>query len=400
MIFRFCLYGLLKNQRYFAPFWVLAFLDKGLSFATIGSLIGVREISVTLLEVPTGAIADTLGRRWAMICSHLAYVAAFFTFAFADNLAALFAGMFAFAVGEAFRTGTHKAIIFTWLKSQGRESEKTEIYGRTRSWSQIGSALSTVIAASLVFALQDYTAIFWLSAIPASLNVVNFLGYPKELDGASRESARLGSVFATIWQATLSCFRSKQLSRPIAESMGFEGVYTASKDYLQPIIQQMVLAMPILAAWDATRRTSMLVAIIYTSLYVLSSVASRRAGRIAERLGGNVAAARTLWRWFGIAYFVLLVGTLAGWHIMAVSSFVLLAVLQNIWRPILVSRVADHADEAALATVLSVESQAKSLGAAIAAPIIGLAVDLASPHYQFVPIAGLGILVAVMMGRR
>ena len=72
MIARFCLYGFLKNQRYFAPFWILAFLDKGLSFATIGVLIGFRQICVTFCEVPTGALADVLGRRWAMILSHLA----------------------------------------------------------------------------------------------------------------------------------------------------------------------------------------------------------------------------------------------------------------------------------------------------------------------------------------
>jgi uncharacterized membrane protein YfcA len=39
MLFRFSLYGFLKNQRYFEPFLVLAFLEKGLSFFEIGLLI-------------------------------------------------------------------------------------------------------------------------------------------------------------------------------------------------------------------------------------------------------------------------------------------------------------------------------------------------------------------------
>jgi hypothetical protein len=31
MLFRFSLYGFLKNQQYYDPFLILAFLDKGLS---------------------------------------------------------------------------------------------------------------------------------------------------------------------------------------------------------------------------------------------------------------------------------------------------------------------------------------------------------------------------------
>ena len=36
MLFRFSLYGFLKNQTYFEPFLVLAFLEKGLNFGMIG----------------------------------------------------------------------------------------------------------------------------------------------------------------------------------------------------------------------------------------------------------------------------------------------------------------------------------------------------------------------------
>ncbi len=77
MLFRFCLYGFLKNQRYFEPFLILAFRQKDLAFATIGLLIAFREICVVVMEIPTGAVADALGRRRAMIASFVAYVGAF-----------------------------------------------------------------------------------------------------------------------------------------------------------------------------------------------------------------------------------------------------------------------------------------------------------------------------------
>ena len=146
MLFRFSLYGFLKNQRYFEPFLVLVFLDKGLSFFVIGLLIAFREATVNLLEIPSGAMADVWGRRRAMVASFASYIVSFLIFGAATGAPALFLAMFFFGVGETFRTGTHKAMIFAWLRLQGRTDEKTRFYGYTRSWSKFGSAVSVVLA--------------------------------------------------------------------------------------------------------------------------------------------------------------------------------------------------------------------------------------------------------------
>ena len=147
MLFRFSLYGFLKNQRYFEPFLVLVFLDKGLGYFAIGLLISFREIIVNALEIPSGAVADVWGRRKAMVLSFAAYILSFALFGLAEGIGLLFAAMALFAVGEAFRTGTHKAMIFTWLRLEGRTDDRTRVYGYTRSWSKYGSALSVIVAA-------------------------------------------------------------------------------------------------------------------------------------------------------------------------------------------------------------------------------------------------------------
>ena len=69
MLFRFSLYGFLKNQRYYDHFLYLVFLEKGLSYFEIGILIGFREICTNLFEIPSGALADLYGRQRAMIFS-------------------------------------------------------------------------------------------------------------------------------------------------------------------------------------------------------------------------------------------------------------------------------------------------------------------------------------------
>lgn len=160
MLIRFSLYGFLKNQRYYEPFLILAFLEKGLSFFVIGVLISFREICVNLFEVLSGAAVDLYGRRRSMVLSFSSYIVSFLIFAASSELWTLFAAMLFFALGEAFRTGTHKAMIFDWLEEQGRGNEKARIYGVTSSWSQIGSAVSVLIAALIVPLEGRYSRVF------------------------------------------------------------------------------------------------------------------------------------------------------------------------------------------------------------------------------------------------
>lgn len=56
MIFRFSLYGFLKNQRYFEPFMMLFLLGSGNSFATVGFLIGFREFCINATSIPAGVL--------------------------------------------------------------------------------------------------------------------------------------------------------------------------------------------------------------------------------------------------------------------------------------------------------------------------------------------------------
>ncbi len=405
MLFRFCLYGFLKNQQYFDPFLFLALRQKGLSFAAIGLLIGFRAISVNLTEIPAGAVADVLGRRRSMIASFAAYIISFLIFGLADQLPALFAAMFFFALGTAFRTGTHKAMIFAWLGRQGRLSEKTETYGRTRAWSKMGSALSVLIAAAVVFFTEEYSAVFLLCIVPYSLNIINLWTYPAYLDGPRQRLKHPPQIFRTIRSSLWQSLRPGRLRRLIVESMGFEGLYQSSKDYIQPLLKSACLSMPILLALAERQRLALLVGLVYFVLYLLGGAASRGAGRFADNRGGDEAAGRRLWQLNLAAFVVLAAGVLSGMFWTAIVAFVLLAVFQNLWRPILISRVAEEADAKQTATVLSIESQAKSLFVAIVAPLLGWSVDLVARHAaaplegteRFLPIAVLGIVVSGLM---
>jgi MFS family permease len=402
MLFRFSLYGFLKNQRYFEPFLVLIFLEKGLSFFLIGLLIGFREVAVNLLEIPSGAIADLFGRRKSMILSFTAYIASFAVFGMAQNIGLLFAAMALFAVGEAFRTGTHKAMIFTWLRLQDRIDERTKVYGYTRSWSKYGSALSVILAAIFVYTSDSYTYVFYFSIIPYMLGLINFLGYPAELDGNLDKSPSLGGIVQHLKETFKLTFTRAGLRRLVLESMGFEGVFHAVKDYLQPVLKAAALVGA--AHWVATstmsetQQATLLVGPVYFVLYLLSGAASRQAHRIATLSGGEDGAAVRLWAATLILFAILGVAAYYEVNPLLIALFVLLHVIQNFWRPTLISRFDAYGSESQGATVLSIESQSRRAATMVIAPLLGLVVDWVQAGQlggPFWPVGVLGVLVAL-----
>jgi MFS family permease len=375
MLLRFSLYGFLKNQQYYDPFFILAFLEKGLSFFQIGLLIGFREICINLFEIPSGAVADMYGRRRAMMLSMGAYIVAFSLFGLSQSLGFLFLAMLCFSIGEAFRTGTHKAMIFEWLRSENRTHEKTKVYGYTRSWAKVGSAVSVVIAAILVFYTGRYSYIFWFSIPPYVLNVINFLGYPQYLDGTPTKEFSLKQTALTLWTTLQESARNMALRRLFFETMGFEGTYKVTKDYLQPILKQVAVSLPIFLWLSADKRSAILVGIVYLLTYLLSMAASRNSHRFSESMGGEHEAATVSWKISVMMFLVLVPALVFRLNALAILVFVTLEIVQNFWRPVQVTRFDTYADTRKGATILSIDSQAKSAFAMIAAPLLGFAVD-------------------------
>lgn len=407
MLFRFSLYGFLKNQRYFEPFFMLALLSQGLSFFMIGVLYAFRSLIINLVEIPSGALADGYGRRVTMITSLVAYILSFAIFALAPNLAFLFLAMFLYGIGDALRTGTHKSMIFEWLKLRGEEDDRTRVYGATRSWSKFGSALSAILAAILVIVTDDYRTVFLLATIPYFCNLVNLIGYPAELDGlVYRES--LYGAFASLGDRMRSsikyAWRKPSLKRLFGESMAWEGVFSAIKDYLQPAMMLLVTASIVGIAQDSTPeaaagRTSLSspavisVGLVYTVLFLASGFASRQAHRLVTLSGSERLASKRLWM-VNLGLFVgLFLFDLVGLNVMVVGIFVLLAILQNIWRPVLIGRIDKQTQAGRGATILSLESQSQRLTTLVAGPLAGLLVDIASRDNvpgNFWPLAVIG----------
>ena len=389
MIARFSLYGFLKNLRFFEAFLILALRERGLDFLGIGALIAVREIASNLSQIPSGALADALGRKRCMIVSMAGYVVSYLVLGFATNSLLLIAGMIFFGTADAFRDGTHKALIYAWLRQQGREGERTKVYGYTRSWSKIGSALSSLIAAALVFFTGNFASVFLLSVIPAALNLINLATYPNSLDAAIPGGGGLRQTWRTLLASLREALGKASIRRLVADSVAVEGSYTVVKDYLQVVVQAFAVAMPLHLAMNGDQRTAVLGGLAYAVLHLLSSAASRRAHHFERRCGGTEAAVHRIYQISAGAMLVLAAALLAGFGWLALAVFIALGLLQNLWRPIHIGRFDRDGEERRAATLLSIESQSSSLAAALWAPLIGWLIDGLTQSPGAVPLTSL-----------
>lgn len=396
--YKFCMYGFLKNLRFFEPFLLLILLDKGLSFLEIGTLYAVREISTNIVEIPSGLLADTVGRRLVIIFSLLSYILSFLIFYVASSYTLLFVAMIIFAFGAAFRTGTHKAMIFDYLHYKGWDSQRTYYYGHTRSWSQKGSALSALIAAILVFWQGSYRAVFLFTTIPYVINLLLILSYPKALDGPHRSDERtISEVFMSVLRSLFSSIKSRKVVRIIANQSLYSGYYKACKDYMQPMIQAFAVSVPLLLSVGKEKRTALLVGIVYALLYGGTAFVSSRSGRFAQHFTSLPTPLN------GTMIVGIGLGLLSGlflhlhWAAVALVLYIGISLVENLRKPMGITYVSEHMQQDSLASALSVESQAESLVTALIALLLGLFSTLFGVGMGIVVVSALSALLALVV---
>jgi len=377
MFYRFSLYGFLKNLRFFEPFIILIFRSYGLTFLQIGILYSIRDIATTLLEIPTGLAADAFGRRRAMVSAFASYLVSFIMIYFLKEYIFLSLAMILFAFGEAFRTGTHKALILEYLKINNISDLKVAYYGLTRSASQLGSAFNALIAAGLVFYIGSYRLMFLAAVIPYTLDLINLASYPAELDGEI-SGVRHNEIWSRLkgtFKGFIDIFRKDKVLRALINSASYAAFFKSVKDYLQPILAAMALSAVLFESLEDTRREALVIGLVYFCIYLLTSLASRRAFHFSNRFSSLPTAVNLTYLVGALLLIIAGLTTTLQIRIIAVVSFLILFILNNIRRPINVGIISDQISNRIMASGLSAEAQLTTILSAVIAPLLGYMAD-------------------------
>lgn len=393
---KFCAYGFLRNQRFFDPFLLLFLQENGLSFTQIGALYGLRMLFQNLFEIPSGIVADAFGRRRAMLFAFTFQLLSFSTFFFSSAFAEFGVAMILFSVADAFRTGTHKAMIFDYLSHQGMSDQRVTYYGHTRAWSQRGAALSALIAAMLVFTTNNYRMVFLFSLLPVIINMLLIYSYPTYLDGETipLKWDTIRSKFHDVSHNLMATIKNKALRQTTINAALHSGYFKAVKDFLQPVLKTLVIALPLFTGESETRRSALIIGLTYFTIYHLAAFASRLSGRFANKVKPATKALTvtlTMGCLAGVFSGVLLWLNLPAW---AVLFYLIIFFVENMRKPIAVSATAKHSLKQQLATTLSAQAQMETLIAALLAAMLGALADIFSLPVALLMVPG-GLLLLV-----
>jgi len=330
-----------------------------------------------------------------MVFSFSFYIFSFVGFYFAHGFSFFIVAMILYAVGDAFRTGTHKAMIFDYLKIKGWEDQKVWYYGHTRSYSQMGSAVSALVAAFIVIFTQSYRLIFIFSIIPYLLDLVLIVSYPKELNGniARFEKGKIWGTFKKIFLDFVFSFKDMKVLKAITNLSVFTGYYRAVKDFLQPILKTFALGLPVFLFMEDKQREAIVIGLVYFLIYLLTSFAARNSGRFSSKYNSLIIPLN----------YTIVIGFVAGilsgiflesgLIILSIVFFIGIYLIENLRKPIGISYVTETIDKKdILATVLSAESQVHTVVAAIVAPLIGFFADQYGLAFAII-IASSGLLI-------
>ena len=391
--YKFCLYGFLKNLRFFDAFFILFLLEKELSYTEIGTLYAVREILTNIFEVPSGIIADRYGRKTALTASFIAYIISFVLFFVATGFVWFLFAFVLFGLADAFRSGTHKAMIMDYLKLNKWETQKINYYGHTRACSQKGSAVSSLAAGLIVFYAGNYGNIFLFSIVPYMINFLLIMSYPADLNLSVGHKKRLG--IGEMLKSFYVVVKRPKVWRIINSSAVFTAYQKAVKDYIQLLMLGVAVMIPVLNHYETKKKTGLIIGLIYFVVYLLTSRASQLASKIAAVNKNKVA------------YSTLLVGFTGGilsgifqhyelW-IFALLAFVLIYIIENIRKPILTGFLADQVPNEILTSVISVQSLYRTILTSLIALLFGWAADVYGIGISFILVTGILLIgVAVL----
>jgi MFS family permease len=394
LIYKFCFYGFLKNLKFFEPFLIIYLLSYDLSLFKIGLLYSVREIINYIFEVPSGMFADSYGKKTELYLCFSFYIISFVLFFIGTGFAMFVAAMVFFGLGEAFRSGTHKAMILSYLEEKDWFSLKGFVYARTRFFSLLGSSVSAFASIVFILSFQSYKILFILCVIPYLLDFILIMTYPKRLNEKRASNDTLKGFIKQSIRQVRDIFGNSEITRTLMSSSVFDAIFKSVKDYIQPILQMMILSssMSLVKNMDVESEIKVYLALLYGLLYIVSAMATKNVYRLTD-----LKSPRFIMNLFfdimGASFLLIAIFMRMEMVYLVVALYFLIYIVKDARRPVFVDIIGECMRKEDRVTVLSLENQIKALLMAVFAPLFGFLADTYSISILFVIIGFLCLAV-------
>lgn len=367
----YCL-SALKSSWFWLGIWVFYYL-RFTNYGGIGIIETILITTTTIAEIPTGAIADLLGKRITLIFAFIFEAAGGFLMAFAPSFPVLALSVFVMCLGGALYSGTLDALVFDSLKQVSNEKHYDKVISNVNTVQFITPAICAAIG-GFMYAVSPRLP-FVANAIAYSIGIILsfFLKEPSVDTQQFTVDNFIRQTKQGIFQLTKSTGIRKQTM--LLLSIGFFIV----------ISDEMLNGLLGFEFGFNEKQLGLLTA----GLLFLSALASQLTPVIKRSLGNN----NSLLAIALILMVSLFVSPFAGF-VLGGTALLVRYSLQAIFGNISSIIVNEHTDSRYRATTLSTFNMAKNLPYVISAYLIGSLSDI----YRAKNIAAvLGLLLFLLL---
>lgn len=182
----FCLFRVFFNCRFYYPVYLVMFLEFGLSIAQFATLNLIWAITIVLLEVPSGALADHVGRRKLVVASAILMILEILVLLLTPAGSSLVFGMFVInrvlsGAAEAAASGADEAMAYESIPAANRQVVWSRIMKQTMIGMSIGFVITSITGA-LVYSPEFINSLLDMLGLDPGATKAQTLKFPLYLN--------------------------------------------------------------------------------------------------------------------------------------------------------------------------------------------------------------------------
>ncbi len=353
------------------PVLIPYYVSHGLNSTQVFTIQATYALAVLLLEVPSGYLADVIGRRATLILGAAFMPLGLAVYAFSDRFSAFILAESLIAVANSMRSGCESALIYDTLLDLKEADEYKKYEGRAILFTRIGTAASAVLGGVAALAFLRLPFLINIATSSLLLPLALSLGEPQRIKRHAR------NPFLDILRIARFSFTHGEIRHLIfyAALIGSAGIISVWASFLY---------------YESLGISVGLFGLIFAAFQLSSALGSSRAHVIEKAIG--MRKALTLPLLIGVVF--LLAGIVRS---PAVIPFIILySFLWGLSFPLFLDLINRRIESDIRATVLSVAMMAGSLTYVILAPLFGRLVDASSLGKAFL-VLGVCFLVGMTL---
>lgn len=354
--------------------WVLYLSFKGFSLVQIGLLESIFHGTSLLCEIPTGAMADLLGRKKTIVIGRAMAAISAIMMLMANSFWMIGLAFIISALSYNLNSGSEEALVYDTLKILDKEEEYLRINGSLNFIIEVAQGLAVLIGGIL----SDYSfTISYSIAIIVSLSALSIamMFVEPEIKNETCKDYNIIKHFK-------ACFHvMKENKRLIFMMLVFELIFTMGTTthfYSQKYFSLM--------GYSRTK-----IAIIFVIASVCSAFAAKVAYKLEKKLGRKIIVLITMIN--GVMLFIIAVGN----ELLSIAGFVSFSALIAMLYPISSDYINKYIPSAQRATLISVQSMCFSIIMLVFFPIVGYIGDKFSLQYGFGVLALVLVILSMVM---